>query len=338
MPTAPRRRSAFTLVEMMMVVVIIGILAGLVTFAASAAIKRVKEGRALLEISQVDMALKQYKTDRGGYPPCMADYTQADRPKRFIAHVRRAFPRATVTDYVKLRNDLASDYDPSNSKFGLGKTTSGAYVSLDALDPAETLVFWLGGLPTPRDNSGVHEGTTKLMGFAANPSNPFQIGANVARTDPLFAFDETRLVDYDQDGWYEYIPALSDGSGQGVAPYVYYDAGTYFLSSSATNVPMAYPNNNSTMKTPGNKISAWGAAVPYMKSVDPLGFLNPDSFQIICAGADGVYSEEGYGGPDPANAATTWPAFPGGQNFRSGDSDNLTSFYGEGTLEDGLEE
>ena len=52
------RPSAFTLVEMLVVISIIGILAGLVTAAAVVARKRAKIAVVVLELNQLDTALK----------------------------------------------------------------------------------------------------------------------------------------------------------------------------------------------------------------------------------------------------------------------------------------
>ena len=56
--SAPR---AFTLVEMLVVITIIGILAGVVTAAAIRARIAAKNGVIAMDISQLDMALKNYK-------------------------------------------------------------------------------------------------------------------------------------------------------------------------------------------------------------------------------------------------------------------------------------
>lgn len=63
------RRSAFTLIELLVVVAVIALLAAML-FPAGAAIKRralVKRVQA--ELAQLEMAINQYKTDKGFYPP-----------------------------------------------------------------------------------------------------------------------------------------------------------------------------------------------------------------------------------------------------------------------------
>ncbi len=67
-------RHGFTLVEMLVVVAIIGILAGLITAAATVAIKTAKKAVITMEFTQLDQALKAYKDKYGEYPPDGTDF------------------------------------------------------------------------------------------------------------------------------------------------------------------------------------------------------------------------------------------------------------------------
>ena len=107
----PRR--GFTLIEMLSVVVIIGILAGLITAAAIAARNRARRARIKIEISQLEQALGHYKAKYGSYPP---DFTDPDAVAR---HLKRAFPKCPASNYPDFT----------------GHT------------PASALVFWLAGPP-----------------------------------------------------------------------------------------------------------------------------------------------------------------------------------------------
>ncbi len=108
------RRRGFTLVEMLAVVVIIGILAGLITAAAVQVIGTARNTRILSEIGQLDLAIKAYKEKFGDYPP---DFTDADAVRR---HLARAFPLCPPGNYPNFANQ----------------------------NPSTALTFWLGGLPT----------------------------------------------------------------------------------------------------------------------------------------------------------------------------------------------
>ena len=62
-------RKAFTLVELLVVITIIGILTGLVTAAAVAARRRAKIATVVMEVKQLEAACQAYKEKFGEYPP-----------------------------------------------------------------------------------------------------------------------------------------------------------------------------------------------------------------------------------------------------------------------------
>ena len=62
-------RKAFTLVELLVVITIIGILTGLVTAAAVAARRRAKIATVVMEVKQLESACQAYKEKFGEYPP-----------------------------------------------------------------------------------------------------------------------------------------------------------------------------------------------------------------------------------------------------------------------------
>ncbi len=64
-----RRQSAFTLVELLTVIVIIGILAGLTVGVAGIASRRSKVTRTQAELARLDLAIRDYKARFGFYPP-----------------------------------------------------------------------------------------------------------------------------------------------------------------------------------------------------------------------------------------------------------------------------
>jgi general secretion pathway protein G len=64
----PYRRSAFSLVEVMVVVVIIGLLAGVVTYAVTNHLDKAKIRRARADISNYSGAVDLYYADKGRFP------------------------------------------------------------------------------------------------------------------------------------------------------------------------------------------------------------------------------------------------------------------------------
>ncbi len=85
------RRSGFTLVELLTVVIIIGLLAAMVAGVAPAVMRSVKQSAIRAEIQQLSMALESYKAERGEYPPDGTDSSLVTR------HIRKCYPEATST-------------------------------------------------------------------------------------------------------------------------------------------------------------------------------------------------------------------------------------------------
>jgi prepilin-type N-terminal cleavage/methylation domain-containing protein len=88
------KRQGFTLVELLVVIVIIGILAALITVAVSAAITNARQARILLEIGQLSGAMAQYKVKYGSYPPSTRQL--------LLQHIQSQFQRALPEDLATL--------------------------------------------------------------------------------------------------------------------------------------------------------------------------------------------------------------------------------------------
>ena len=68
-PALIRQVAAFTLLELLVVMSIIGILAGMVVGLAPAAATKMKEARVRTELQQLVLLIEAYKTRFGVYPP-----------------------------------------------------------------------------------------------------------------------------------------------------------------------------------------------------------------------------------------------------------------------------
>ena len=87
-PSSPCR-PGFTLVELLVVIVIISMLAGLITVAAIKARQRVMNARMKIEVTLLSHALEAYKEGMGEYPPDFSD------PNAVASHIARVFPQCT---------------------------------------------------------------------------------------------------------------------------------------------------------------------------------------------------------------------------------------------------
>ena len=287
----PRR--GFTLIELLMVILLVGILASLLLVAINSALKAAQNAAVQSEIDQMATAIETYKGNNGAYPPSLgatlhdANIVSFPRDQRMMRHVAKAFPR-----YVGNATQLAQDISDGTLYHPLATPQPNPTVGLQwgDLDPAESLVFWLGGFPDPNSE-------TKLIGFRSDPANPFRYPPSADpdaylrnRTTPAFAFNPQRLVDRDQDGWWEYI---QDGKAEGdMPPYVYFDPTTY-------NLRPFYPQSD----MPSANTVNWGHAIPYATSDTQRQFAsaspnprilwaNSQKFQIVAPGRDGSYGRQ----------------------------------------------
>jgi general secretion pathway protein G len=325
--TAPSRRSprprraGFTLVEILVVIVIIGILAGLLLPAITGALGRANNAAVSAEITLLANALAAFKDKYGDYPPSRmilrengdytvvadsypdltrfsgdADLSTSDHNQRSVEKLRKFWPRLRL-------NTAGVSYDFN----GDGDSSDVLY-----LDGAECLVFFLGGI---RSSSGVG-----VVGFAKNPVRPF-VGDNTDpslvvpgtsnRDTPLFDFKTDRLTDLDGDGMYEYIDALNVQQGE-QRPYAYFSAyGSNGYDPNDVNygwdtdptggfspVRRSFRVTFKPKLSDGSPTSMVMSAAPnpYTSSLPvnasttvPVTFINANTYQIISAGRDRMY-------------------------------------------------
>jgi len=125
------RRSGFTLVELLAVIMIIALLAGLVTPAVMRARNSARNAAIKAEIDMLHMAIMNYKNDYGSFPPAVST---AGLNSAAGKHVQRLFPRSAPNP--------------------------------DAKSPDNAIVRWLTGYTTvPTDPYGSTSGATRQKLF-----------------------------------------------------------------------------------------------------------------------------------------------------------------------------
>lgn len=331
-----RARNAFTLVEMLVVITIIGILAGLITAAAVNAMRAAKRAVVSTELSQLDMALKEYKAKFGEFPPDFAGVNdtnatiQTASRNAVLRHLAKAFPRYVPGISTASTGD---DHTWDGFRQDVSNPTTGWNLDVNNLTPAAALTFWLGGRPEWLQDAGgdmlLADNSTKVSatkpvtafaGFSANAANPFDNSAS--RTQPFYEFNLMCLKYARTDGIATWPTSACD---QGTSPLVYFRAtnGAYVADGMPTTIK-AYGRVYPAIDTRLSDLSATPAA--------KLTWVNPQAFQIFSAGMDMTYGTlrattlNGYA--SGSNALL----FPAGTNYAPETYDDITNFS-NGTLE-----
>lgn len=314
----PRR--AFTLVEMLVVMVVIGVLIALLIPVIGGATRRGKNAAIFMELNDLARAIEAYKAKTGDYPP---DFTNQ---LAVVAHMKKAYPRCNTARVVQWLNNsipnVTLNPDPRN------------------LDPAEALVFWL----TMTKN---------------NPRDPLT-GSGEYVSYFTFDQARLASTDFDGDGWPEYTPAraaaapyvyfdgriLSDsssGMGQTCAyawalyptPYNAANPSPKELDRSAAKYKQVFFDPRENRARPYRSSAVSASTDTWPTAANPSEWLEPGKFQIIHAGLDGHFGNDVTSG-NPADPLL-FKQFPApNYTITPEDYDNLTSFSGGSTVGDSV--
>jgi prepilin-type N-terminal cleavage/methylation domain-containing protein len=325
------RRPGFTLVEMLVVLTIIVVLLSLISGAVLQMLGWGPRLQAQSELSQMNQSVELFKQKYGMYPPsCIflannqQDYTNAasyfttTNPNAFLlsvvqkspGYLQRIFPKMTLPPGAPANagqvTNLTVDWTGGQTGplFGNNRWI-GTFLEGD-----QALVFFLGGMQVPQGGGNVNQ----CIGFAAFAQNPTLMSG--PRNDPLFDFSPSRLTQIGTAAT-PLLPARYARTLFTTNPFFVYidpfnrvEAGMpyiYFSSNGSRNGYTNFPLNattfvsdcpsvpsNPTLATPANGVYAYQQTAP---GVQPALYLNPNTFQIISAGADGIFSTGGYWNP-----------------------------------------
>ena len=285
------RNSAFTLVELMIVIAIIGILASLATVGVMKALEKGKMVAARTEISQLEAAIAAAKQNLGGVDNLPSAIVLYSTPALFNTNA------SSVSTANFLTKAFGKAWQSNPSCPWMGPSYNGTYPVI--LTGMEALVYWLGGV---RDGSGT------FQGFSSNPAAPWDItNARYKIKGPFYEFDSVRVLNN--------TPAT-------VPTFVNNWNGSYAYFSSSD-----YLNFSKTVANGGYGVySATGGGLisPLLRT--PTTFYNPKTFQIISSGPDQSFGKGNFGGgttfglvhaPGSGDYAISAPGYDDLANFSS---------------------
>lgn len=231
---ASRRRSAFTMVELIIVIMIIGILMALLLPTIGRTLSNGRNAAVTAEIKNLEKAIAEFKLKFGVEPPSSIvlyenGVASGDTPnwdsdssrdlarRRSVAFIKQAFPNFDFD----LERDFNGDADTDDTL---------------TLTGAECLLFFLGGMCATEDAAGGQisgptgpvgtPGTVPdkwfPLGFSTNPENPFiRTGTRIG---PFYEFDPGRIVNVNPTDPLKGMPEYLDSLPGQTAPYLYASA------------------------------------------------------------------------------------------------------------------
>jgi len=128
------QRVGFTLVELLMVIVIIGILIGMLAVAINPVLQSSREFAVAQEMKQMDSAIESFNTKYGFYPPSFTGFNQT--------------ATGTGAQLLPYLNKISPNHRELNPMFpgGLSRLEIWWRAIGSNLDDRGSLIFWLSGL------------------------------------------------------------------------------------------------------------------------------------------------------------------------------------------------
>ncbi len=308
------KRSAFTLVELMVVILIIAILVSLLASAVMKALGKIPEVQTRTEIAEMEVALQAF----------MMDFNLTDPPPSAL-NLNEYNPQASLT--------LPFLQKMFGKNFAYNPATPGVPVPIDwngngvidgppngwSLQGHQCLVFYLGGIP---NTAGVASGLPPSpQGFSTNPANPALITPGSKTKGPYFQFVSSRLVPVAASGGFFYYQDPWQAKPVPM-PYVYF-------SSNGNNNGYGSVDINGFVYLDCNTVTFTDAlglhfAMPY--STGPGTYTYSNTFQIISAGKDGKFGyTPGLPPPPLALNSNLWSPVSGAVGTGADDQANFSS-------------
>jgi prepilin-type N-terminal cleavage/methylation domain-containing protein len=326
-----RAPAAFTLLELLIAIAIIGILASLILTVAGSANIKARNTQISVDIQDLSKGVAAFKQRFTVEPPSRITlYEQAagwSNDPRSMGIIRQIWPQFDFT-YAAEGGQIDINGDGKFTGDGYTNTTTGAI----ALSGSECLVFFLGGVPATLNQIPGTPSSPLVFGgapagFSLNPADPFGVTFNTSNTPPrtvvgtnrerFTEFDVSRLfllkppVAPNQHSMNSYMDTLP-GQQQ---PYFYlssYGGQGYDVANELPAGPVGNQTFIDVYRTGPVTFQMATATNP------PSPAWNANSFQIISPGGDQLYGVGGqYQAGDPNGLLV---------GARSAERDNITNF------------
>jgi prepilin-type N-terminal cleavage/methylation domain-containing protein len=215
--TAAKRRSGFTLIEILVVIAIIAILASLLMGAVMMFWNKGPEVTNKNDILQLSTALQKFKSNYGQYPPDMIKLCSNSN-----LYGNTVLDQQSVSFLSNVMFKNLGAYAGMNWGGRSGATApvfgNPANPTVDILEGDQCLVFFLGGPPG-------------MGGFSNNPNNPTMAGGERLK---FFDFNAGRLQVVSSGATRSaQFPSYIDAYGK--MPFIYFSAGKSTGGYVATN-------------------------------------------------------------------------------------------------------
>lgn len=285
-------RQGFTLLELLIVIMIIGILLAILVPAISNVRTNARVAQVRTEINGLEGALNDFKVKFGDYPPSRIT----------LYHNAAAWGNTSNSEVLRSRAIIRRFWP----QFNFNSTAAYPWSATTELRGAECLVFFLGGVCNTSDS-------TALIGFSNNPATPFD-QTTTSRTGPFFEFDggaNGRLITSITSGGYNF-QAYRDPLPNQTQPYIYassYDGQGYEAADVQASAAMAAGQTRLTNSA-------------YLQTAGGTALKNK-SFQIISPGFDQQFGLGGVWNESTADSLLV----NGAGGDRSVERDNITNFH-----------
>lgn len=300
-----KSRKAFTLIELLCVISIIGILLGITIPAVQKAREAGKRAQVANDINQMSMGIAAAKdTYSARYVPSYAriqsSYDLTPGGPNYATNLEAL---NTLRDFFGSR---FGQRDPKNSNVILSNLPDWGDIY-----GSQCLVFFLGGYRDAKFNAG----------FGTDTVNPFVSPAGKFKPNQFFDFQANRLYISPNGGPPVYVDAWSDGRRS--LPYFYMTSrnGNDYVDNSRQlnkNGVCWYPAGTyKPFSLPGESFT-----LPVVRSMVPLTNangkpFNMNSFQIVSGGKDHLEANGGSWTPGVGQYGINQPGYDDQGNFQS---------------------